>query len=143
MDTSGYATEEVAGAVAQEAGLILYDIKNYDEASHVEFTGGSNKLILENLKRLSRMKCPISIRIPVVPGMNDSEEEIRLVSEFLLSLGSIREIALLPFHRGGRNKYRKLGLEDAMEGVDSPSEDQMQMLKSKYERYGFTVRIGG
>ncbi len=74
MDHEGYK-------VLEEADLLLYDLKGMDSSEHMSNTGVSNEIILENLKRLAGMNKAIIIRVPIVPGYNDSQQGIR--SHFL------------------------------------------------------------
>lgn len=142
VDTCGFASSEVLDEIAQKADLFLFDLKVLDEKKHLAYTGESNKLILENLRRLAAMGKETIIRLPVVPGINDDEANIRDTARFLLSLETISDISLLPYHKLGRDKYR--GLEKKREGGEftPPSAECLERIKRDLEEYGFRVSLG-
>lgn len=76
---------------------------------HSELTGVSNKIILENLKKLSKLHNNIIIRMPLIIGYNDQTENLKLMAKFLNKLKKIKYIEILPYHKFGKNKYEQLG----------------------------------
>jgi pyruvate formate lyase activating enzyme len=142
VDTCGFAPADVLERIAEKTNLFLFDLKGIDEKTHLAFTGESNKLILDNLKRLAAKGKKTVVRIPVIPGVNDDEENIRRTAEFLRSLGTITEISLLPYHKLGWNKYR--GLEKKAEGDEfrPPTKECLERIKKDLEEYGFRVSLG-
>ena len=90
--------------VLSDADLFLFDVKHADGAGHRKLTGQGNELILENLRRLSERKARIEIRMPLVPGCNDSPENIRRTGELLGSL-SVEKVRLLRYNPLARSKY--------------------------------------
>ena len=124
--------------------LYLMDIKHIDSAKHKEFTGQPNERILENARRVAEDgRVELIIRTPVVPGFNDTAEEIRAISRFAASLPGVREHHLLPYHRLGQDKYSGLGRSYAMEGIEPPSKEKMEYLLSVAEESGLKCQIGG
>ncbi len=144
VDTCGYAPPEVLDAIAPLADLFLYDVKVMDDTAHQAFTGESNRLILANLARLAEAGRPVIARIPLIPGFNDSDENIRQTAVFLAGLRTIRSVNLLPFHRAGSNKFPRLRREDPMNGAvaDSP-QGRPEACRRLLEEYGLEARIGG
>ena len=123
---------------------VLMDIKHMDGAKHERFTGLRNELILDNAKKIARAKGDrLIIRVPVIPGFNDTEAEIRDIARFTASLGGVREIHLLPYHRLGYDKYVGLGREYGMGDVKPPSNEQMESLRRVAESAGLKAVIGG
>jgi len=112
LETSGYAPSDVFDQVAAEADLLLFDLKHYDADKHLEGTGASNDLILQNLRYAVALGKDLLLRIPVVPIYNDSLDDAAGFVELLLSYG-IRRVQLLPFHPFGGKKYMLLGLDYA------------------------------
>jgi pyruvate formate lyase activating enzyme len=108
LETAGYVPWESIEAVIPFTDLFLYDIKHLDADKHKEYTGVSNDLILENLKKLIERNCKIIVRTPVIPGFNDTEAEIQAIARYIASIG-IQKYCLLPYHRYGLNKYACLG----------------------------------
>jgi pyruvate formate lyase activating enzyme len=141
VDTCGFAPTAVLEQIALKTDLFLYDLKLIDEERHRAYTGESNALILENLKRLAAMGKKTIVRLPLVPGVNDDEENIREMARFLGSLGSVNEISLLPYHKLGRDKYK--GLEKrAEEEFTPPSAECLERIKKDLEQHGFRVSLG-
>lgn len=143
VDTSGYAPSEILERIAGKVDLFLYDIKFIDDEKHKEHIGASNKIILENLERLSKEGKKIFIRIPLVAGVNDDEKNIRKTAEFLLPLKNLRQINLLPYHKGGVEKYKRLRKENPPASFMPSSYERTKKIKRMLENYGFFVKAGG
>ncbi len=139
VDTSGYAAPTVLDAVAEVADLFLYDFKLFDEERHRRFTGVSNRLILENLRRLTARKSSVIVRVPLIPGINDDDENIRAIGEFVASLGGISEIDVLPYHETGLAKYGRLGRVYALREVARPSPTRVEEVAALLCEYVATV----
>ena len=114
-----------------------------DPLEHKRITGVSNELILENVKKASKMR-PIIIRIPLIPGLNDSEENLLNTAKFASELGeNLLRIELLPYHKFGTGTYEQLGREYKLKHIEPPSEEYMKKLKKMIETCGVRVQIGG
>ena len=142
LDTGGWADSAVIGRVSEYVDLFLYDLKLMDCERHRHFTGVPNDLILRNLELLTEQESAVIVRIPVIPGVNDDTANLDALCDFLSPL-SFRRIDLLPYHRIGTDKYRRLHLCNQMEGVSPPNAEQMEKLAARLKRAGFCVRIGG
>ncbi|NIM90855.1 MAG: glycyl-radical enzyme activating protein [Candidatus Aminicenantes bacterium] len=142
LDTCGYAPYEDLEKIAKKINLFLYDFKLLDDKKHQEAMGVSNKLIIQNLKKLSAKGSNIVVRIPIIEGVNDTDENIIGTAKFIASLPGIKEISLLPYHKGGRQKYSRLNKASRMDKVLAPSKEKIKKTKKKLERYGFRVKIG-
>jgi pyruvate formate lyase activating enzyme len=131
IETAGYANFVNLEKICQHANSILYDIKHIDPVKHKTFTGVTNELILDNLKRLSDAfpKTPITVRTPVIPGFNDSEEVIESIVYFLKGIRSLLKYELLPYHSFGEAKYYKLGRNYSLKGLQPPDKEYMERLK--------------
>lgn len=143
VDTTGHAAAEDLLEAAGRSELLLYDIKHIDPVKHLECTGISNKLILDNLMLLARERTNINIRVPVIPGFNDDAENIRRLGDIALSLPQRPEISLLPYHSAAGNKYRKMGLEYGLKTVLPPERQKLEGMAGGLEGRGLRVRIGG
>jgi pyruvate formate lyase activating enzyme len=143
VDTSGCVPYEILDEVGKRADLILYDIKVMNEHRHWVFTGESNIPILENLRRLSQKRENIIIRMPVLKGLNDDPENIQNMVDFLLPLNKSWTINLLPYHRGGEGKLKRLNKKSPLVDFKTPSEQQLEEIKDKFSSCGFRVKIGG
>ncbi len=107
---------------------MFLDIKHIDSDKHKELTGSGNELILENIRRIAKFGIPVTIRTPVVPGYNNSKENIIGIAEFLTTIPEIKDYELLPYHEFGKNKYYALGREYPLEGVEPPEDKEMREL---------------
>lgn len=143
VESTANAPWEKIETVLPYIDLYLMDIKHMDGAKHKEYTGASNELIKENAKRLSDSGVDLIIRTPVVPGFNDTAEEIRAISRFAASLGGVKEYHLLPYHRLGSDKYAGLGRNYALKEIMPPEKERMEYLLSVAEESGLKCQIGG
>ena len=142
VDTCGYIMNNEGYKVLEEADLLLYDLKGMDSAEHMRNTGVSNRRILNSLKRIAGMNKPIIIRVPIVPGYNDSARGIKSMAEFLSKLKSVERVDLLPYHKYGTVKYGQLGRIYKL-NIQPPSGEYISSIKSVFERYGLKTQIGG
>ncbi len=123
----------------------LMDIKHMNSAKHKEFTSQPNELMLENAKKISASGLTkLSIRVPVVPGFNDTNQEIRDIAVFTKSLPKVEKLHLLPYHKYGQGKYEGLNRPYLMGDVKSPTDEKMkELLKIATENTGVHCQIGG
>ncbi|MTI81615.1 MAG: glycyl-radical enzyme activating protein [Firmicutes bacterium] len=130
IETCGYANWESIEKAGQYLDNILYDIKCLDPSKHKEFTGVTNELIIENLKKLRERfpKTAITVRTPVVPGFNDTEEDILAIIKFIKDIQNVK-YELLPYHRLGEPKYTYLDREYPFSGFTSVDDERMTLLK--------------
>ena len=142
VDTCGYAPWSHFERILSLVDYWLYDLKVLDEQKHLEYTGISNQLILDNLKRLSRQNKNIEIRIPLIPGVNDDKGEIAEMAELIQSL-ALNEVSILPFHKLGLDKYRRLGLVTEMAHTLTPSKAYLESIAEIFTRNNLKVNIGG
>lgn len=141
LDTSGYVEWGEMEEILKHVDLVLYDIKQIDPAKHADYTGVSNELILENARRISSKGIPMIIRAPVIPGYTDGEDNIRDIMEFVSVLESVAKVDLLPFHRLGEPKYKKLDRNYEFEGTQPPTDAHMQKLKRLVESFGLQTKV--
>ena len=128
LDTCGFVKWAAFEAVLPFTDMFLFDFKHSDPRSHQALTGQDNTVILNNLKRLSDRDRGVSveIRIPLIPGTNDSPENLRRTGKILREL-RIERAKVLPYHDLARSKYAALSMEDALPAAASPSEAALQM----------------
>ena len=143
VDIAGFSKNGILDRMASKTDLILYDLKCMDDARHKEFTGVSNVPIIDNLKRLAANRTEVWVRIPLVPGVNDDDDNIRRTIAFLSSLKTIRRVGLLPYHSGGLEKARRIGQESHFRKFETPSEERIAAVEAAFREAGFEVRRGG
>ena len=142
LDTSGYSSWETLSKVSANVELFLYDIKHMNDQKHMALTGVSNRPILDNLKRLVAEGKRIWIRVPIIPGMNDDEQNMEEIGNLMDSL-KLKEIYLLPYHNIAMDKYRRLGKAYGLPDIQTPSDKYMNEIAQNLSAYGLKVRIGG
>lgn len=142
VDTCGAVNFENIQIVSQYTDLFLYDIKLMDDEKHKLFTGLSNKLILDNLKKLSIIHNNINLRMIIIEGVNSDESHIEKTIHFIKDL-NIRKINLLPYHDIAKHKYKKLEIIYEDEKMSKPCDEKMEHFKEMLEREGYEVKIGG
>lgn len=128
VDTAGNVAWEYFEKILPFTDLFLYDVKCITETLHKEGTGVSNKLILENLKKLAESGRKIIARIPIIPEFNGKEEELQNIAKFLKSI-KIFCVELLPYHAMGEHKWLAIG-NQTIESYSVPPKDTIE----KYRR---------
>ena len=142
LDTCGASSWEELERQLKYLDLVLFDLKIMDDDLHKGYTGGSNKQILENLQRLAQAKIPLRIRRPVIPGVNDSREEIQALASLIQNTNGVDRIDLLPYHALSADKYQRLGREENVDW-ETPSERDQARIINQLEERGFEVKWGG
>jgi len=144
VDTCGYAEQGHFKRILDFTDLFLYDLKHMDPELHRKYTGAGNGLIFANADYLLEEGARVIFRIPVIPGINTSDEEISRMIFFLEERSDrCREVHLLPFHRIAGNKYFRLQLTNQLPDVQEPGKKMMEELKNRFEKTGLEVLIGG
>ena len=144
IETCGYAKLESVLQVAEFTDLFLFDIKHIDAERHYQLTGVHNERILENLKELLRKRYNVKVRMPLLKGINDSQDEIERVINFLMPFRDYKNfkgIDLLPYHKLGVNKYTQLQMEYPIQGDPSLSSNELDVIESWIKKYDFPVMV--
>ncbi|MDP4276916.1 MAG: glycyl-radical enzyme activating protein [Bacteroidota bacterium] len=144
VDTTGLASWKTLKEVAAFTDLFLYDLKIVDEAYHRKYTGVSNKLILENLKRLLAEGYQLRVRLPLIPDMTYTEQNMANTLKLLEELPKKPVgVDLLPFHSTAAHKYKRFHLVNELQSVKSMDKHSLKGLKERFELAGFKTTIGG
>lgn len=143
VETSAHAPTELLLEVLRLTDWLFVDLKHMDAAMHRAETGVGNELILRNVEALAaaRWDGRLIVRVPVVPGFNDSAENLAATAAFVARLG-LEEVNLLPFHRLGASKYEQLGLTYRYAQVASPSPEAMHAARRVFEAAGLRGYVG-
>ncbi len=144
IETSGYTKKENILEIADYVDLFLFDIKHMNPERHIELTGVNNEVILENLKTLLSKRYNVHIRMPMLKGINDSDEELEAVVKFLMPFKDYKNfkgIDLLPYHKMGVGKYVQLDKEYPIEGDPSLSEEDLSRIEGIVKSYDFPVNV--
>lgn len=142
IDTCGFGNSQTVVELGQLADLILFDLKLMDNAAHQRYTGVPNRQILTNLKALDEVHHNIWLRVPLIPGVNDSQENLQATAGLAASLRNLRRVTLLPYHKTGLQKFRRLGLECPLSGLEPPTEEELRAAAAMFESAGLPVKIG-
>ena len=143
VDTCGFAPREAFEKIEPFVRLFLFDLKIMDPEIHRNFTSVSNELILSNLQWLSDQGAKVIIRIPVIPGVNDNDENMEATGKFLAGFPSRPEVNLLPYHASAREKYRRFGIPYRMADISPSSGERMKELSDRLAQFGLAVSTGG
>lgn len=143
VDTCGFAPREILIALADKVDLFLYDLKFIDEKRHVGHTGVSNRVILENLQELGKVHSDIWLRIPLIPGLNDTEDQLDAMAKFAASMPAVRQVNLLPYHRTGVPKFKRLGREYRLTELAPPSAERINAALAYFAALGLNAKSGG
>lgn len=143
LETCGFGSYGALSKIEDKIDLFLYDVKIMDSRCHRKYTGSSNRLILNNLKKLAKNGGNIVINLPVIPSINDDENNIDRTCEFMRCLPSVQSVNLLPYHRGGVEKYKSLGKSYRLSDIPPPSDIEITSIRKRIESFGLKVRVGG
>ncbi len=143
LDTAGYVGWCRFEEVLPYIDLVLYDIKAADHNLHRQLTGQENDVIVMNAQLLAQHGMPMHVRLVLIPGLNDSDEEIRGRMQIVSELSTVQQVDLLPYHRYGIGKYARLGLDYPLLEVQEYSEERLAEIEALVRGYGIPTTIGG
>jgi pyruvate formate lyase activating enzyme len=144
IETTGNAPWETLASVSPYVDLWLFDLKHMDSQAHRKWTGLGNELILSNLRRLTETGARIRVRMPLIPDVNSSEDNLRQTGEFLAQLnGAVQSFDLLPYHKLARAKYEALGQSPKFYDAELMPDTQLNAAAELLRSYKLTVRIVG
>lgn len=144
IDSCGYPCTEETLSALDAADLVLFDLKGMDSARHQENTGAGNEEILRTFEHLRTTNKPVIVRAPLVPGYNDSPEELAALGRLLRESPNVERVDLMPYHEYGVSKYEEIGLAYPLAGKVEPySQDQVRQLLDFFRAYHPNVQIGG
>ncbi len=141
VDTSGYAEAKILTKISKKVDLFLYDLKVMDCKKHKLYTGVSNRPIIENLELLDALGKHLIIRFPLIPSVNSTEANMGAMCELISGLRNIKEISVLPYHKLGVDKAKRLGKEAKI--FAKPSDRILNQSLRLIKSYGFPVNLGG
>ena len=144
VDTCGFANWNVLEKVALHTNLFLYDLKLMDTDIHKINTGVPNQLILDNLTKLVETGKKVRIRIPLIPDITLTLNNIRQTIVFLKTLNApVDGVDLLPYHNTASHKYERFSIENRLKELKTVSKAELSDIKQQFEEAGFAVKIGG
>jgi len=142
VETAGYVNWDSFEPLLPLIDLFYMDLKHIDTQQHKLYTGVPNDLILENIKKLTRCHTNVIIRIPVIPGVNDTREVMTEMFRFLTEETMAGRVELLPYHRLGMGKYQGLGREYKMQDAENVVKEVCKPFADLGRSRGLSVSIG-
>lgn len=143
LDTCGHAPAEVFAHAVALTDLVLFDVKHADGERHREGTGVGNERILQNLGHLAASDVAWIVRVPLVPGFNDAEDDLRAIAELVAALPRVPPVQLLPFHAAAEDKHRRFGMPYRRFGDRHLDDAALAACRTPFERLGVAAHIGG
>jgi len=143
VETCGFVKLDSLQMISDYVDLFLYDLKVMDSKKHQNVTGVPNELVLTNLRWLAERHPQVIVRVAIIPGINDDEDNLQQIGKFVATLKRVAEIHCLPYHKAGVNKYQRLGLEYSLPDLLSPDDERMAQIAGTLEQFGLKVKIGG
>ena len=143
LDTCGFGNGDTLFRMADKASYILYDMKSIDNEVHKSATGRSNEIILQNLCRLAdnpEINPKIIMRMPLIHGINDTDEIIMRTAEFY-ELHKLQKCTMFPYHELGISKYKSLG--EPYESFSPPDTDRLHYIQAVFAEHGMHAEILG
>ena len=143
VDTCGYAPFGDFEKISKYVDMFLYDLKIIDDKRHQKYTGVSNELILKNLEELSKTGVAIIIRIALIPGITDSQENLDAIYQIIRPLENIRKISFLPYNKLGEDKRQRFNIKNKLNHLLRQDSGNIARIRERFESYGYSVKIGG
>lgn len=143
IDTSGYASAKKFESILEFTDLFLFDLKIMDQRDHLKYTGASNKSILNNLKTLQKFNKRTFLRFAIIPGITDIKQNIEDIIKFIKPMKNIERVDILPYHRTGIDKYKRLNKRIKKKDIKIPGENLLNNIKKSFLCSGLKVNIGG
>jgi pyruvate formate lyase activating enzyme len=141
LDTCGYAEVEALEKVLPYTCLVLFDLKHIDPAAHKKLTMRSNEPIIRNLKIINARGIPVIIRVPLIPGLNNSDEALTAIAKTMAGLNNAKEINLLPYHKFGMGKYKQLDRRYKLGQLEPLANADLERAKGIFDAFGLNCRI--
>jgi len=143
VDTCGHAPWSELASIIPVTNLFLYDLKHMIDVHHRAWTGVSNELILENLRRLDQAGARIWVRIPAISGVTDNPENLDALVSFCRNLDAVQQIHVLPYHPGGTSKRKRYGLNPSTREPQAMPADMLERTVARLRHAGKPVYTGG
>jgi pyruvate formate lyase activating enzyme len=140
-DTSGFGSEEALDKVLEYADLVYFDLKHMDPKRHAELMGVPFDVILRSLKTVAARKIPITIRLPLIPDYNNSEENLTATARLVKDVAPDAVVNILPYHKYGANKYATVGMTYALDGLRENTSEELDRAKELFETFGLKCEV--
>jgi pyruvate formate lyase activating enzyme len=136
LDTNGHLGQRLSDEELKQIDLVLLDIKTWDAERHRLLVGKDVGPTLDFARRLAERNRLVWLRFVLVPGFTDDEDNVASIARFAAGLGNVERVDVLPFHQIGRFKWKKLGLNYKLEGVEPPCRDLIERTRAQFRAEG-------
>ena len=119
--------------------LFLYDVKTADPRKFEAYIGKGFREACEHLRKIAGQGAGVIVRIPVIPGFNDDKKSVQETIRFLQTMPVLKEVNLLPFHRTGADKYKRLGMDWEMGDLPGLKEEDLKDIREMFREQGFRI----
>lgn len=136
LDTNGYLGDRLSDKELEEIDVVLLDIKSWDPERHKRLTGKDVAPTLIFARRLAQQRKTVWLRYVLVPGLTDDVDDINEIAKFAAELGNVVRVDVLPFHQMGRYKWKKLGLDYALDEVEPPRRELVDRVCEQFRAVG-------
>lgn len=143
VDTCGYAPQEHFARIYPLTDIFLYDIKLMDDTLHRQYTGVSNQSTLSNLAFLAGKGDKIVVRIPMIPGITDTTENLEAIIKLISMYKNIKQVSLLPYNKLNEDKTKRFALADRIGPLRPQTEENLKEKAAFFEKHGYIVKVGG
>lgn len=141
LDTTGHGSARALTAVLEHTDLVLFDLKVMDDALHRQTTGITNRQVLRNARLVSDSPAQMIVRVPLIPGVSDTDENVTAIARFVRELRPGIVVNVLPYHRFGMNKYAMLDRAYPMNDVQPPTHARVAQIVESFEAHGLACEI--
>lgn len=138
IETCGYCAPEIFQEILAELDYVIMDLKLIDPKEHKKWTGRDNQIILHNLESVKKSGLPFTIRIPVIPGINDSKKNFEDTAKLLSGASYLDRVELLPYHKTAGAKYEMVGMQ-YQPGFQEDEKPDMDT--AVFDKYGIRAKI--
>jgi len=141
IETSGFTSWDILREILEFVDQVFFDLKHMDSKKHFRLTGVRNGLILQNLEKTSKLHHSITVRFPLIPGVNDAAENINGLAKFVCNLRNISKIEIIPYVDFGLPKYEMLNLMYQLPNVKPPSPDIIRQTLDIIQSYDIKCTV--
>ncbi len=140
IDTTGFAEFSNLQRLLPHVDLWLYDLKLLDDALHRKYTGVSNKPIIQNFLQLYEERAPLLVRVPLIPGFTDTNENLEAIARFLHSIDASIPVELLPYNKLAESKYERLQRLNRIGSLATQDNGELAQKRVIFEKYNIKVK---
>lgn len=141
IDTSGFGAPDLLRKIAEKKPLFLFDLKVINNSDSIKYTGVNSNIIINNLKLLDSLGTNIAIRIPLIPTITDTTENVRAIANLVNTLKCATQVNLLPYHAIAGDKYRRLGISYLLKDLKPYTQKELNDVAKKFSNVNVPVTI--